>query len=88
MRKELTRLFVVYLALIAFLALTVALSFTPSPFNSLFGLLIAFTKASLVLLFFMELRKSSNLIKLVSTIGPLWLLLLFLIASLDLGMRV
>jgi cytochrome c oxidase subunit 4 len=46
------------------------------PFNIVVALAIAFTKAILVVLFFMEVRWSSRLTWVVAAAGVLWLLLL------------
>jgi cytochrome c oxidase subunit IV len=44
---------------------------------------LAFAQMILVLLFFMRLRTSANIVRLVSGVGFLWLLILFVLAFAD-----
>ncbi len=54
-----------------------------APFNGVIALLIAFTKASLVVLFFMHLYYSSKLTKLVLLAALLWFAILLFITMSD-----
>lgn len=54
-----------------------------APFNALIALLIAFTKASLVVIFFMHLYFSSRVTKLALLAAVLWLALLMCITMTD-----
>src|SRR5512138_2552913 len=51
------------------------------PLNNVVMLLIAFTKATLVILFFMHVRWSSRLTWVVAVAGFLWLALLFTVVG-------
>jgi cytochrome c oxidase subunit 4 len=53
------------------------------PFNTVVALAIAFSKMLLVILFFMHLRHSSGLTKLVVIAGFFWLALLITLTSTD-----
>ena len=69
---------VVFLALMVLTAITVAVAFLHlGPFNDIAAMAIAITKACLVVLYFMHVRQSSRLTKLVVIAGFLWLLFLF-----------
>ncbi|MBO9539946.1 cytochrome C oxidase subunit IV family protein [bacterium] len=73
----------VYLALMALLLLTFGISrLSLGPFNTLASLAIALGKAALIVAFFMELRFSRSLPRLVAGAGLYWLFILF---SLTLG---
>jgi len=64
----------VYLALLALLAATVAAVFiNMGPFNILVTMVIAITKALLVMLFFMHVRYSPRLIWIYASLGVIWL---------------
>jgi len=52
-------------------------------FNPLVALLIAFFKASLVILFFMHIKYSARLTKVVITAGFFWLLILLSLTMMD-----
>src|SRR5215472_3801634 len=52
-------------------------------FNPLVALLIAFFKASLVVLFFMHVKYSARLTKVVVTAGFFWLLILLSLTMMD-----
>lgn len=52
-------------------------------FNPLVALLIAFFKASLVILFFMHIKYSERLTKVVITAGFFWLLILLSLTMMD-----
>lgn len=76
--------FTIFLALMVFTALTVWAAFTDlGAFNDLVAMTIAFTKATLVVLFFMHIRHASPLAKLTVVAGFLWLALLIGITMSD-----
>ena len=69
--------YTIFAALLALTLLTVAVARVDlGPFNTIAALTIAVTKAVLVVLFFMHLRYSTRLTKLVVVGGFLWLALL------------
>ena len=69
--------FAVAAALMVLLVLTYAVAQVDlGPFNIVVALAIAFTKAILVVLFFMEIKWSSRLTWLIAGAGLLWLVLL------------
>ncbi|MDH3403304.1 MAG: cytochrome C oxidase subunit IV family protein [Acidobacteriota bacterium] len=74
----------VFLALMVFTAVTVWASFVHlGPFNDLVAMAIAFTKATLVVLFFMQVRHASRMAKITVVAGFLWLAILFGITLTD-----
>jgi cytochrome c oxidase subunit 4 len=74
----------VLISLLLLLALTTALAFAPlGQWNWLVSIVIAFTMAGLILLFFMKVRYSEPLIWLTSAAGFTWLSLLILLVILD-----
>ncbi|MBK8901640.1 MAG: cytochrome C oxidase subunit IV family protein [Anaerolineaceae bacterium] len=74
----------VYVALLALVAATVAAAFLPAgPWNLVLALGIALTKALLIILFFMHVKAGSRLIKLFAGAGFLWLVILFVLALSD-----
>jgi cytochrome c oxidase subunit 4 len=74
----------VFGALLAFTALTVGVTYIElGRFNLIIALLIAFTKASLVVLFFMNVKSSSPLTKLFVVAGLFWMGLLVLLTFSD-----
>lgn len=71
-------------ALMLLLVLTVAVSFVPlGPFGVVAALLIAVTKATVIALFFMHVRYSSNLTKMLAGTGAFMLLILFVLTFSD-----
>jgi cytochrome c oxidase subunit 4 len=67
----------VFASLIGLTLLTTGAAFIDlGPFNTVVALAIAFAKMSLVVLFFMHLRHSSGLLKVVLFAGFFWLALL------------
>ncbi len=73
----------VFITLIAFTALTTAVAFVDlGAFNTVIALAIAVCKMLLVILFFMHVRYSPNLTKIVIAAAFFWLLILM---SLTLG---
>jgi cytochrome c oxidase subunit 4 len=74
----------VFLAMMAFTALTVWAAFTDlGPLNDLVAMAIAFTKATLVVLVFMHVRHASRMVKITVVAGFLWLAILFGITLTD-----
>jgi len=68
---------IIFLALMVLTAVTVAVAFLQlGPLNDIAAMGIAITKACLVILYFMHVRQSSRLTKVVVVAGFLWLLLL------------
>ena len=69
---------VIFLALMVFTAITVAVAFLDlGLLNNVVMLGIAVAKATLVVLYFMHVRYSTRLIPVVVAAGVFWLLLLF-----------
>jgi len=69
--------FLVYVALLALLAATVALAYINlGIWNLVIAISIAIAKALLVLLYFMHVRHSKQLVKVFAIAGFLWLLIL------------
>ena len=69
--------YTIFAALLALTLITVAVArIDLGPFNTIVALTIAVTKAVLVVLFFMHLRYSTRLTKLVVVGGFVWLALL------------
>jgi cytochrome c oxidase subunit IV len=74
----------VYVSLLVFLILTVAVSFWPlGAWSSALSLLIALAKAALILLFFMKLHESAHSLRLVALASILWIIFLFILTSVD-----
>lgn len=69
--------FFVYVALLALLAATVALAYINlGIWNLVIAISIAIAKALLVLLYFMHVRHSQQMVKVFAIAGFLWLLIL------------
>lgn len=76
--------FAVFSALMVFTAITVVVAFVDLGFmNNVIALGIAATKATLVVLFFMHVRYSSKLTRLIVIAGFFWLGILLLFTSSD-----
>ena len=74
----------IFAALLALTALTVAVTFFElGRFNLVVALLIACTKASLVVWFFMHVRQSSPLTKIFLACGFFWFLILLILTFSD-----
>jgi cytochrome c oxidase subunit IV len=74
----------VFLSLIGLTLLTTGVAFIDlGPFNTVAALAIAFSKMLLVILFFMHLRQSTGLVKIVLVAGFFWLALLIGLTSTD-----
>jgi cytochrome c oxidase subunit 4 len=68
---------IIFLCLIGLTILTTAVAFVDlGPFNTVVALAIAFTKMLLVILFFMGVRYSSGLVRIILVAGFFWLALL------------
>ena len=81
MTHELTPLrtyFIIYLILLALLALTVAIAYVDlGPWGIVVALIIAIVKALLVMFYFMHLRSTNPLVWLFAGAGFVWLGILF-----------
>ena len=76
--------FIIFASLIVLTAITVAAAYVDlGPMNTVVALGIAVFKATLVILYFMHVRYSPNLTKLVVAGSFLWLLLLLVITMTD-----
>src|ERR1051325_5403242 len=70
---------IVYGFLVVGMALTVlAARYDLGPLNNLIAMVIAITKATLVVLFFMQVKYGTRLIWLWAALGFIWFLLLFI----------
>jgi cytochrome c oxidase subunit 4 len=75
------RLAVTWLLLMALLTVTVTSTFVPLGFgNTLINLAVAFAKASLIVLVFMEVARGPSLPRLVVGAAALWLAILFVLS--------
>jgi cytochrome c oxidase subunit 4 len=80
--------FLTWLALMGFLAATVASSYVAmGPWNTAINMAISCAKALLIALFFMELRHAGALLRIAALAGLLWLALLFGISWSDFATR-
>jgi len=78
----------IFLALLLGTAITVSVAFLNlGPFNDLIAMTVACTKTLLVVLYFMHLRYSPNLTKLVAAAGFLWLGILIVLTIADFWTR-
>jgi len=76
--------FAVFVALLVFTALTVFVAFFDLGYlNNVVALGIAAIKATLVVLFFMHVKYSSRLTKLIVVAGLFWLAILLILTSTD-----
>jgi len=74
----------VFASLIALTLLTTGVAFVNlGRFNTVVALLIAFSKMLLVVFFFMHLRQSSGLVRVVLLAGFFWLALLIALTTVD-----
>lgn len=77
------------IALLVLLALTVGAAYLPlGGGNLLLAMTISIAKALVVLLFFMELIESQNLLRLAACVGVIWLAILLLLLLSDYATRV
>lgn len=78
----------VWLVLLALTAATTAVAYVDlGPFSVVVALVIAFTKMLLVALFFMHVRHSTKLTRLVTAGGLLWLAILLALTMSDVMTR-
>jgi cytochrome c oxidase subunit 4 len=78
------RIWFCWAALLLLLATTTGAAFLPlGRLNIAVALAIAVAKAALVLVFFMELRRSSGLVRAFAVAGFFWLLILLTLTSAD-----
>ena len=78
----------VWLGLLALMALTTGMAFVPLGAGNLpLALAIAIAKALLVLWFFMELKGSAGLTRIVAAAGFFWLLIFVTLTWADFGHR-
>lgn len=78
----------IWLALLALLLTSCGTAYIPlGSWNAPIGIVIAFVKASLVAVLFMELDRSRALIRLAGAAGLLFVLVLFGLTTLDVWMR-
>jgi cytochrome c oxidase subunit 4 len=76
--------FVIFVSLMVLTAATVAVAYVDlGPLNTVLALAIAVSKATLVILYFMHVRYSANLTKLVVAGSFLWLLIMLGITMTD-----
>jgi cytochrome c oxidase subunit 4 len=74
----------VWVALLLLLATTVGSAYVPlGIFNSIINLVIAAVKVVLVMVFFMNLRSSSALLRLAALCGLFWLAFMFVLTAAD-----
>lgn len=80
--------FAIFAALMALTAITVAVAFVDlGLFNIIAAISIAVVKALLVVLYFMNLRQSSQLTKIFAGAGFLWLIILLSLTLSDYASR-
>jgi cytochrome c oxidase subunit 4 len=80
--------FAVFLALMAFTAITVFAAFVNlGPLNNFVALGIAVAKATLVILYFMHVKGNTKLVPVVILSGLFFLFILFLFLAADYGTR-
>jgi cytochrome c oxidase subunit 4 len=88
MGAQIRILWLVWVALMALLALTVALTFAPlGPWRLAISLAIAAAKAALVGSVFMELRGASSNVRLVAAATTVMLLVLIFLSGVDAAVR-
>lgn|SRR5487761_81244 len=80
--------FTIWIVLLCFTALTTGMAFIDlGPFNTIVALAIAVCKASLVVFFFMHLRHSEGLVRIVAGVAIFWLCILIVISISDFANR-
>jgi cytochrome c oxidase subunit 4 len=78
----------IWLALLALLFSSFGLAYVPlGAWNTFIGIAIAFVKAGLVMLLFMELGKSRGLVRLAAAAGACFLTVLFGLITMEVIMR-
>lgn len=87
-RHVLIKPLLVWIGLLLLLGLTFAYAYLPGvPMKAEAGLLVAFAKAALIAIIFMQLGEASALVRLAAAAGFAWLSLLFLLSFADLLTR-
>ncbi|MGH9359210.1 MAG: cytochrome C oxidase subunit IV family protein [Terriglobia bacterium] len=86
---EKKRLYItIWIILLCFTALTTGIAFIDlGSFNTVVAFAIAFCKASLVVFFFMHLRHSESLVRLVVGVAVFWLSILIVVSIADFANR-
>ena len=88
MDRAFGRLAMVWVGLLVLLGSTISASFLlTGPASAGVSLLIAFAKVGLVFWFFMQLRTEKGLVRVFAIGAAVWLLLLFVLASVDYATR-
>ena len=88
MSRALRHIWLCWVALVVLLAATTALAFVPlGRWNIVVALAIAATKALIVVIVFMELSRSSGLVRVFACAGFLWLLILLGLTGADYASR-
>lgn len=88
MSRTLRRLWLCWAALVLLLAATTGLAFVPlGRWNIVVALAIGATKALIVVIIFMELNRSSGLVRVFACAGFLWLLILLGLTGADYASR-
>lgn len=81
-------IWICWAALVVLLAATTGFAFLPlGRWNIVVAIAIAAAKALIVVIFFMELRRSSGLVRVFAGAGFLWLLILLGLTGADYGSR-
>ena len=74
----------VWIALLVLLSMTVGSAYVPlGAFNTAINMAIAAAKVALIVLFFMQLRSASALLRLASLAGVFWLVFMFALTAGD-----
>jgi cytochrome c oxidase subunit 4 len=75
---------IIWLVLLALLAVTVVAAYVPLGIgNGIASMSIAAVKVALIMTFFMKLKSSSPLVRLLSLSGAFWLIFLFSLTASD-----
>jgi cytochrome c oxidase subunit 4 len=80
-----TALLLVYIALVALLAITVGAALLPidRSIKPVVGLVVAAAKAGLIASVFMELRNRGGMVRVFAAAGFFWLVLMFVLTGAD-----
>lgn len=80
--------FTIWIVLLCFTALTTGIAYIDlGPFNTVVAFAIAICKAALVVAFFMHVRHSEGLVRLVVGVAALWLAILIVVSISDFATR-
>lgn len=78
----------IWIILLCFTALTTGVAFIDlGPFNTVVALAIAVCKAALVVMFFMHVRHSEGLIRVIVVLAVFWLAILIVVSYSDFSTR-